>query len=222
MLVLVLVLVVHGMMHTVPKTSGAGDVGGRGRTHSRLRPSGRRGGGADAVLPAAAASPAPAGPGERCRRRHRRHRRHRRGRRVSGRGGGRVGLVLCAGAAAGAAGDTGGVRVAFPFCVRSILTEIYLCHACSCRNIEWKRRGRWSGGTRCTWAAPRRHATLCTASCCWRPSRACLIRAGPPVLIAPPPPSGPRPQAAAAAAAGAGLLIRVSVVAAWRSRLALG
>jgi hypothetical protein len=42
----------------------------------------------------------------------------------------------------------GWLRWAFPSCMRSILTEIYLCHACSCHEIdERKRPGPGSGGT---------------------------------------------------------------------------
>jgi hypothetical protein len=33
-------------------------------------------------------------------------------------------------------GHRGGVSRAFPSCTRSILTEIYLCRACSCQEIE--------------------------------------------------------------------------------------
>jgi hypothetical protein len=34
------------------------------------------------------------------------------------------------------------VSRAFPSCTRSILTEIYLCHACSCHEINISRTGR--------------------------------------------------------------------------------
>jgi hypothetical protein len=40
------------------------------------------------------------------------------------------------------------VSWAFPSCTRSILTEIYLCHACSCHEklrMKWRRDARAGG-----------------------------------------------------------------------------
>jgi hypothetical protein len=91
--------------------------------------------GAHAVGPFAAISPAVAGVIALCTGLAQQRRRHR-GQLLHASSSDSSGMTGGGGEGEGCCSKRASVSRAFPSCTRSILTEIYLCHACSCQEIE--------------------------------------------------------------------------------------